>query len=506
MNLPKHLLKRAFLLCVVLVASTAFAQPYDPCDIPPGIYCTYTQGGWGQDVCSGGNVACLRNQWFDSVFPSGVVLGCSEGYTATWTTSAAVAAYVPSGGPGAALTHSSVNSNSPGGGAFTAQLLATSLNVGFASAGHLGSPFLGSLVFSSGPFEGISVDSLMELSNLVIGGCQPLPSGLAFSNFVSALTDINETFDMCSHSDTSLVEPTCNDQDCPPVPPIQVEIGSHFCLSFCNDPITVYWCCPLSGGPVFSWMPGCDDSDFGGCDDVDCEPLDGDVQWTARLDSSGAGCEGHWWSATFTANDTGCVCVWFERQLSVELMGFTALAGNGNVRLDWTTGAERENDHFEIQRSSGHDGWTQIANVDGQGTVSYATHYNFVDNGVENGVNYRYRLIAVDMSGQSGVVGEEVLATPNEDAGLPAEFALHPCYPNPFNPTTSIRFDIPEASRVLLTVFDVNGRQVATLVNGNLAANSYTVSFDAANLSSGTYFYRLEAGSFTSIRKMLLLK
>ncbi len=530
---------RSFLIACLLTISTTsiLAQPYDPCNIPPGIYCTYTQGGWGQNSCSGNNVACLRNQWFASVYPSGVTIGCPANNTATWTTSAAVASYLPAGGTADVLTQDYTNSNSPSGGSFTAQLLAATLNVGFANAGHLGSPNLDDLVFASGPFQGMNINALLTLANDVIGGCQALPNGITYSDFTAALTDINENFDECENSNGDLVEPGCGQDDCEHQGTRLVQVGEHFCLRFCldddrddhegeegddedSDTLRIVWCCPFSGPPVFVWTPGCD-PDLTDCDDPSCDPLDADLQWTARLDSVGAGCVGAWWSAAFYVNHEersggggdddhehaiGCACVFFERQLSVELMGFTALAGNGNVRLDWTTGAERENDHFEIQRSSGYDGWTQIANVDGQGTVMYATHYSFVDHDVNNGVNYRYRLVAVNMSGQSGQVGEEVLATPDVDAGLPVEYALHQSYPNPFNPTTSIRFDIPEASRVLLTVFDVNGRQVATLVNGNLAANSYTVSFDAANLSTGTYFYRLEAGSFTSMRKMLLLK
>ena len=539
MKVWNSFLKSTFVICLILGATTVFAQPHDPCNPPEGLYCTYTQGGWGQNTCSGNNVACLRNQWFDSVYPSGVTIGCTTGFTATWTTSAAVGSYLPGGGTAGVLTQDYSNSSSPSGGSFTAQLLAATLNVGFANAGHLGSPNLDDLVFASGPFDGISVDSLLELANLIIGGCEPLPDGLEYSDFTDALTAINENFDECGEPQGDLVEAPCGQDDCGHQETRLVQVGDHFCLRFCldndrddhegeegddedSDTLRIIWCCPFDGPPVFVWTPGCD-PDLTDCDDSLCSPLDADLQWTARLDSIGAGCEGAWWSAAFYVNhdersggdDDGdddhehaiaCACVYFERQLSVELMGFTAVAGNGEVRLDWSTGAERENDHFDIQRSRGNTGWTQIAEVNGQGTVSYATQYSYVDNNVDNGVNYRYRLVAVDMNGQSGQVGGEGLATPNVNAGLPAEFALHQSFPNPFNPTTSIRFDVPEAAHVLLTVFDINGRQVATLVDGSLAANSYTVSFDAANLSSGTYFYRLEAGRFTSMKKMLLLK
>jgi hypothetical protein len=89
-------------------------------------------------------------------------------------------------------------------------------------------------------------------------------------------------------------------------------------------------------------------------------------------------------------------------------------------------------------------------------------------------------------------------------------FELSNNYPNPFNPSTQIRYSIPKSSMVSLKVYDMVGRQVATLVNGYQDAGKYTVTFNtnesSLNLSSGVYFYRLEAGSFVSVNKMMLLK
>lgn len=92
-------------------------------------------------------------------------------------------------------------------------------------------------------------------------------------------------------------------------------------------------------------------------------------------------------------------------------------------------------------------------------------------------------------------------------AFVPTQYALFECYPNPFNPTTTIRFDIPTGSVVTLKVYDVLGREVAALVDGQYReAGRYDVKFDASQLGSGVYFYRITAGSFTSVRKMLLMK
>ncbi|MEZ4700786.1 MAG: T9SS type A sorting domain-containing protein [Rhodothermales bacterium] len=93
-----------------------------------------------------------------------------------------------------------------------------------------------------------------------------------------------------------------------------------------------------------------------------------------------------------------------------------------------------------------------------------------------------------------------------EDETIPGSFALHQNFPNPFNPTTSIRFDVPQAGHVSLEVFDLIGRKVQTLVDGTLAAGQHSVSFSAGELPSGMYLYRLTAGSDVQTRKMVLLK
>ena len=86
------------------------------------------------------------------------------------------------------------------------------------------------------------------------------------------------------------------------------------------------------------------------------------------------------------------------------------------------------------------------------------------------------------------------------------EFRLEQNYPNPFNPSTTIRFSIPTTENVQLDVFDVLGRKVATVLNQRLTAGTYTVQFNASQLSSGMYFYRINAGNFRQTMKMMLVK
>jgi hypothetical protein len=89
---------------------------------------------------------------------------------------------------------------------------------------------------------------------------------------------------------------------------------------------------------------------------------------------------------------------------------------------------------------------------------------------------------------------------------VPTGFSLGQNYPNPFNPSTTLEFSIPKSSHVVLEVFNVLGQSVARLVDGAMSAGTYRTNFDASNLSSGVYLYRLKAGEFVQARKMVVMK
>ncbi len=107
---------------------------------------------------------------------------------------------------------------------------------------------------------------------------------------------------------------------------------------------------------------------------------------------------------------------------------------------------------------------------------------------------------------ETGIFNITQWATSSENQESPIAYKLNQNYPNPFNPNTVISYQLAENSNVTLKVFDVTGREVAVLENGFRNAGNHTVNFDASTLSSGIYFYRLEAGDFVETRKMMLIK
>ncbi len=184
----------------------------------------------------------------------------------------------------------------------------------------------------------------------------------------------------------------------------------------------------------------------------------------------------------------------------VELTSFTASLVNSEVVLSWTTATEVSNQMFEIERATESDDFRTIGYVDGQGTTTQQQSYGYTDKTPDVGINY-YRLKQIDFDGTfeySNVVEIEVTT--------PTFFLLEQNYPNPFNPSTIISWQSPVGSRQALKIYDLLGNEVATLVDEYKPAGSYEVDFDASGLSSGIYFYKLQAGNFVATKKMILMK
>lgn len=188
-----------------------------------------------------------------------------------------------------------------------------------------------------------------------------------------------------------------------------------------------------------------------------------------------------------------------DQFLPVELSSFNAVALDRQIVLNWSTASETNTARFEILR----DG-ALVCRKDAANSATGAD-YSWLDASVVNGVEYTYTLISVDIDGSSSELAE-VSAIPVFSSATVTEFALHQNYPNPFNPKTNIVFDLTESSNVVLTVYNPLGQAVATLMNEPVAAGRHTIVFDAANLTSGLYYYRIEAGEFSAVRKMILMK
>ncbi|MFA6598875.1 MAG: T9SS type A sorting domain-containing protein [Ignavibacteriaceae bacterium] len=189
--------------------------------------------------------------------------------------------------------------------------------------------------------------------------------------------------------------------------------------------------------------------------------------------------------------------------LPVELTSFSASAQNKTVSLTWQTATEVNNYGFEIQKSearSKNTEWLKVGFVNGAGNSNSPKEYSFTDKSAIAG-KYLYRLKQLDNDGQYKYSKEVEVGV-----SAPLDFSLAQNYPNPFNPSTSIQYSVTGSQNVTLKVFNVIGKEVAVLVNEKKEPGTYTVEFSSANLSSGTYFYRLQSGAFIQTKKMVILK
>ena len=194
--------------------------------------------------------------------------------------------------------------------------------------------------------------------------------------------------------------------------------------------------------------------------------------------------------------------LWISSPLPVELSLFTAIVFDERVHLKWITKTEVNNYGFEIERKQEGDEWRRIGFVDGYGTTLEPKEYNLMDDITEiNTRMIKYRLKQINYDG-SYEYSDEVLA----DNPAPVDYTLQQNYPNPFNPVTTISYSLPVKSEVELIIFNALGEGVMQLTNEEKEAGRYSVEFNATELSSGIYFYRLQAGKFVETKKMVLLR
>jgi hypothetical protein len=188
--------------------------------------------------------------------------------------------------------------------------------------------------------------------------------------------------------------------------------------------------------------------------------------------------------------------------IPVEFSALNAVVSNNKATITWETASETNNKGFEVERTSDqlNEVWTKVGYVQGMGNKTETTSYLFKDNEKLSG-NYSYRLKQIDFDGSYSYSNSIEV-----DFGMPMEFGLSQNYPNPFNPSTTIEFQLPSDSDVEIKLYDILGNEVSSLLNEKREAGFHSINVKLQNLSTGIYYYRMSAGNFIQVKKMLLVK
>ena len=214
--------------------------------------------------------------------------------------------------------------------------------------------------------------------------------------------------------------------------------------------------------------------------------------------------------ATVNGEETTPATFTFTQLNPAELASFDGALQTDRVVLNWSTVSQTNNAGWRIMRSVDGENFEAVGNfVQGAGTSDALMNYSFEDKDLPGVDKVYYRLEQVDLDGsiaQSNVI--EVLL--GARMPLPTEFAVN-VYPNPFNPSTTISYDLPEAGPVSVVIYDVLGQQVRRLVSQVTSAGRYSIQWDARDnqgrgVASGVYIAKVDAGTSTLSQKMLLLK
>lgn len=185
--------------------------------------------------------------------------------------------------------------------------------------------------------------------------------------------------------------------------------------------------------------------------------------------------------------------------IPVELGNFNSINFNSGILLSWYTVTETNNSGFELYRDS-----SRISFIPGKGTSTETNYYSFLDE-IKIAGKYNYQLVQIDFNGSRRTIA----AIEYEFSPHIKSYELKQNFPNPFNPVTTIIYSIPKRSFVQLNIYNVLGQKVSTLVADEKQEGTYEVQFDAnqfSSLSSGIYYYVIEAGDFRQSRRMILMK
>jgi hypothetical protein len=185
--------------------------------------------------------------------------------------------------------------------------------------------------------------------------------------------------------------------------------------------------------------------------------------------------------------------------LPVTLTNFSATPKDNTIILHWTTSSEINNLGFEIQRSSDGTSWSALDFVNGAGNSTAVLKYIYADEKLASGKRYYYRLKQID-------IDKRFAYSPVVSAILDVVegFSLEQNYPNPVRNETIIKFTLPQKTKVTLSLFDINGRLVKILMSESKESGTHALSLHSGTLTNGLYFYKLQAGDFSAVKKMTI--
>ena len=201
----------------------------------------------------------------------------------------------------------------------------------------------------------------------------------------------------------------------------------------------------------------------------------------------------------FPASSQSYVATYSSTPLPITLLNFTVTKQGDNAQLNWSTSSEENNKGFEIQRSTDQSNWTVLNFIAGAGNSQTEKDYQYLDQNLPAGTYY-YRLRQVDYDGNSSF---SKVVPVTFDGGMALELKQN--HPNPFSNYTSISMVIPKAGRVQLMLYDQMGRPIQQLMDEEKMPGTYTVTVNKNGLSSGIYYYKMNALGQVIVKKMTIL-
>ena len=194
----------------------------------------------------------------------------------------------------------------------------------------------------------------------------------------------------------------------------------------------------------------------------------------------------------------------YNTPTTVEFNSFTGNIINGaKVELKWNANAGTNNYGFEIERSAieyVNPEWIKIGFIKASNDVNHKESYTYIDDNIWGGKKFNYRLKQIRTNGTYAYSNEIEVEI------VPTKYEMSQNYPNPFNPSTTIRLSLPKETQLKINIYNMLGELVETLAEGTYEAGYHKVTFNASNLPSGAYIYRIESDAFVRVKKMLLLK